>query len=225
VFAYSRRSHYPNLWSDYPADYSVDLEVHDLVAFAASVGINEPAGLIGSSYGATIAALTGLEHPSVVSSLILCDPTLFSLLVGYPGYEARMKQYDEKVAGPVAEKLRAGDVEGAARIFFGFVVGSEIAYDQLPRESKKVLLDNARTIGSEGNTNPQFSCKDAGSISAPTLLVTGERSSAIYQLIVDELTRCLPNSEKLVIENASHGMYFQNPQAFNSGVLDFLARV
>jgi pimeloyl-ACP methyl ester carboxylesterase len=200
------------------------LEVNDLAAFADSIGVSEPAHLIGSSYGATIVTLAALKYPRLVCSLVLSEPTLFSLLVGYPGYEERMKEYNEKVGRPVVDRLRSGDLEGAVRIFFGFVVNSDLVYDKLPRESRQILLDNASTIGTEGNTSPQVSSREVSSISAPTLLVTGERSPITYHLLIDELARCLPHSEKLVVENASHGMYFQNPQPFNSGVLSFLSK-
>jgi non-heme chloroperoxidase len=43
-------------------------------------------------------------------------------------------------------------------------------------------------------------------------------------VINDMLDHCLPNKERAVIPSASHGLEYENPQAFNDTVLAFIAR-
>jgi pimeloyl-ACP methyl ester carboxylesterase len=40
----------------------------------------------------------------------------------------------------------------------------------------------------------------------------------------DALQLCLKKHQKVTISNASHGMYKENPEAFNAAVIDFLAK-
>jgi pimeloyl-ACP methyl ester carboxylesterase len=46
----------------------------------------------------------------------------------------------------------------------------------------------------------------------------------MFHLITDELERCLPDTERQTIPNASHAIHNGNPSAYNAAVLDFLAK-
>jgi len=61
-------------------------------------------------------------------------------------------------------------------------------------------------------------------VTAPTLLLTGDRSLKMFQLIVDELARCLPNSESKRVPKTTHEVTSDNPDAYNDMVLAFLAK-
>jgi pimeloyl-ACP methyl ester carboxylesterase len=56
------------------------------------------------------------------------------------------------------------------------------------------------------------------------LLLTGDKSLRMFQLIVDELERCLPNSESVRVPETTHEVPADNPEAYNEIVLGFLAK-
>ena len=226
TIAYSRRSHYPNSWVEYAPDYSVKVETDDLSAFISALKLPTPIHLIGHSYGGTIAAFFTLSYHHLVRSLVLCEPGLFGLLAKDPMYEAGRIEIRKKLQEPIDEMLRIGDLESVVTIFFNTIMGTNLAFDQIPQDYRTRLLQNARTIQSERKENP-FTSEDAKRISTPTLLVGGEKSLPYFGRIIDELARSLPNSGRVTINGASHGVHNQNPQvvqAFNESVFRFLAK-
>ena len=58
----------------------------------------------------------------------------------------------------------------------------------------------------------------------PVLLVEGEISPRMFGVITDELSRVLPEAERVTIPAASHGMHGQNPAGYNEAVLAFQAQ-
>ena len=55
-------------------------------------------------------------------------------------------------------------------------------------------------------------------------LLYRELSPKMFHLINDMLEHCLPSAERAIIPAASHGLEFENPQAFNETVLAFIAK-
>ena len=223
AIAYSRRSHYPNPFVEYGPDYSTNVEVEDLVALIEHLGLSSNSvTIVGSSRGGSIAAFAALRHPGLVRNLVLCEPGLFNLLADYPGFDSGRAAF-KNALDQVKQKFEVGDLEGGARIFWNLVMGADVTFEQIPPELRMRILQNARTIPEDGESLP-FSRDDARNIVAPTLLVSGEKSPQNFQFLIEELSRCLPSSEKVVIKGASHGMHFQNPEAFNEAVLSFIAK-
>jgi pimeloyl-ACP methyl ester carboxylesterase len=58
----------------------------------------------------------------------------------------------------------------------------------------------------------------------PTLLLSGEKSQAPQKAIDRELERLLPAEvrQRVIIRDADHGMWFQQPEACRKTVLEFL---
>ncbi len=227
AIAYSRRSHYPNSWVEYAPDYSIRTEVKDLVGLIDALAPKTPVYIVGSSLGGTIAAFTALDRPDLVRALVLCEPGLFTLLQGYPEFATYAAQWKAKFNDPVSERLRAGDTEGAVTIFFNFVTGKNLTYEQIPVEYRTRLSQNAGTILEEGGRLDPFSPDDAKRIKIPTLLVGGEKSPQSFGLVIEELAKHLPNCERVTIKNASHAMHNESPQAsqaFNESVISFLTK-
>jgi pimeloyl-ACP methyl ester carboxylesterase len=69
-----------------------------------------------------------------------------------------------------------------------------------------------------------FGCEDAVRVAAPALLLTGDRSLRMFQLVVGELEQCLPGSESARVPETTHEVPADNPEAYNELVLEFLDR-
>ena len=148
VVAYSRRNHFPNAWSDYPAGYSVKDERDDLVGLIGALGMKTPVHIVGSSYGAYIAALVERDHPEVVRSAVLGEPPILSLLAEDPKSMRSYRASETKFAEMVLAHLRDGDDEGAAGGFIDFVMGAG-AFDRLPAGTRRMMLQNSKTLAAE----------------------------------------------------------------------------
>jgi pimeloyl-ACP methyl ester carboxylesterase len=61
-------------------------------------------------------------------------------------------------------------------------------------------------------------------LTVPTLIIEGEKTIKLHQLVDDELLRCLPGSERVIIPHAAHRSAGENPEAFNNAVLTFLSK-
>jgi pimeloyl-ACP methyl ester carboxylesterase len=71
---------------------------------------------------------------------------------------------------------------------------------------------------------PPLDCGDLGKLKLPTLLVTGERSPAMFLLITAELERCLEGESQVMVPEAGHGMHRDNAAFYNEAVAAFLRR-
>lgn len=223
VVAYSQRYHWPNDWVGDGRDiYSTRLHSADLAGLVRALDLS-PCRIVGSSYGADIALLLACEHPELVRSLVLGEPGLQRWLVGIPGGETLNTEYLNTIE-PAALAVQRGDFEAGARLFADAVLGPGV-YDQLPMSPRERLLDNARLLEFERPDldDSPFGCTEAGTIAAPTLLLTGDDSRAMFGLVAKELTQCMPGIEQALIPNAAHLLHGMNPAVYNATVLEFLA--
>jgi len=225
VISYSRRYHYPNEWPPNASDFSVVVHAEDLAAFIEALNLG-PVHLVGHSFGAFIALLVAREHPELVRSLTLGEPPVHPLAATTPEGEALIQEFVATANTPAAEAFERGDAEEGVRIFINGVLGAG-AYEDLDSEIRVNMMQNARELegaSMDENIFPPFSCEDASGVAVPTLLVHGELSPRIFVLIQDLLAQCMPNQERATIPAASHGLEYENPEAFNEDVLAFIVQ-
>lgn len=225
VISYSRRYHYPNRCGGNETDYSAANHAEDLSEFIAGLGL-ESAHVVGHSYGAYTALLLAKRHPERVRALALGEPPVFPLLDRVEEGRALRDEFLAEVWRPAGEILQQGQMEEGVRVFVDGVV-EDGAYDEFPSEVQDLIMDNACEVKAETaspNFWTPFTCEDAAEVSTPTLLLTGEHSLKMFQLIVAELNRCLPNSEYRKLPQCTHEMPADNPEAYNETVLGFLDR-
>jgi pimeloyl-ACP methyl ester carboxylesterase len=223
VISYSRRYHQAGIATNYAADYTHRRHVGDLIALIEALGLG-PAHLVGHSYGGTVAALAAMERPEMVRSLILGEPSLFSVLTQA---DDMVSLRLHRIALNVVQKLAEnGEQRLAIREYCNIVLGKD-AFGELPLEALLVITQNAHTLGPMLRTYfepTELDCNRAQTINTPTLVVTGELSPKIYRAISRQLDSALPNSELRILPAASHGLQMENPADFNAAVLEFVSR-
>lgn len=225
VISYSRRYHHPNPCSGNESNYSAALHADDLAELISGLGLDS-AHVVGNSYGAYTALLLAARHPERVRALVLGDPPVFPLLDHSPEGRALRDDFLAKVWEPAGEMLQRGKTKSGVKVFVDGVV-EDGAFDAFPPEVQQLILDNAcefRVETSSPDFWTSFTCEDARRIATPTLLLTGDQSLQMFQLIVDELERCLPNNESVRVPNTTHEVSSDNPGAYNDIVLRFLAK-
>jgi pimeloyl-ACP methyl ester carboxylesterase len=193
--------------SDYPADqgaYSEAATVADMAALLDVVGARK-AIVGGLSLGGYMSLAFHLAHPERVEALLIIDTG--------PGYRK-----DEPREGWNQNALRTAEryeTEGLGRLASGSVemrTSSHRNAEGLARAARGMLTQrDARVI----NSLPD--------IAVPSLVVVGANDKP-FLTASDYMAAKIPGARKLVISDAGHASNIDQPEAFNAGVLGFLAQ-
>ena len=226
VVSYSRRYAWPNeQQSDSLMDYSVRIHADDLYTLIQELDL-EKVQLVGHSYGAYTALAMALEHPERVQSLILGEPPAASLI---ENSEQGQESFDAFLANnlrPAAQAFRRDWNDKGLEHFMQGVMGEDFRLDHLPPEGKQRWMDNLLELWGFALTE-SFMRLDKTKIKQleiPVLLIVGDHSPAWLVEISKALHQLLPQSKMVIIENSSHGLYFEQPEAVDRAIMDFLDR-
>jgi pimeloyl-ACP methyl ester carboxylesterase len=216
AIAYSRRYNYPNTNKLRPK-HSAIVEADDLAALINKLNLGK-AHLVGHSYGAYAALLLAVKHPELVRTVTLAEPP-----VVFTG--ERIGQVKERLIKRAREAFARGDSEDAIRT----IVNSsrDGKYEKIPELFRRRLQRNApelEALVTSDNMYPGIDREAVRGIVAPTLLLSGEKSQPSQKSIDDELERLLPEKQRqrIIIRDADHGMWFQQPEQCRKAVLEFL---
>jgi pimeloyl-ACP methyl ester carboxylesterase len=216
AIAYSRRYNYPN--TNKPvSNYSAVVDSGDLASLIKKLSL-EKVHLVGHSYGGYTALVLAVAHPELVHTLTLAEPP-----VAFAG--DRVDAAKAQLLLRARAAFEKGDPEDAVRT----IVDSSRAgsYDKMPDPFRKRLLRNASEVEAlvkSNNTYPPLDRHSVQRITMPTLLLSGEKSPTSFKSIDAELERLLPEKsrQRVIIRDADHGMWFQQPEACRKAVLEFL---
>jgi pimeloyl-ACP methyl ester carboxylesterase len=227
VISYSRRYHQPNAPPRAQDVYPLSAHVADLGALVKELKAT-PAHFVASSYGAYIALALAVDHPELVRSLVLGEPPVLPLLTRTAVGEATRQSWLRRVMEPSRKAFESGSLEEGQRQFLNGVCGTA-CFDNFPPSVRAELVNNAPELRAEMMTEtaalmPPLDCRDLGKLKLPTLLVTGERSPAMFLLITAELERCLEGESQVMVPEAGHGMHRDNAAFYNEAVAAFLRR-
>jgi pimeloyl-ACP methyl ester carboxylesterase len=216
AIAYSRRYNYPNTNQLRPK-HSAIVEAEDLAALIKNLDLGK-AHIVGHSYGAYAALFLAVKHPDLVRTLTLAEPPI--VFAGDRVADTKMR-----VAKQARAAFEKGDTEGAVRAVID--ASHAGAYDKIPEPFRKLVLRNARELEALVTSEDMYPALDRDAvrkIEVPTLLLSGEKSPPSQKLIDKELERLLPEKlqQHVVIHNADHSMWFQQPEACRKAVLEFL---
>ena len=226
VIAYSRRYAYPNKKVfDQAADYSVRIHADDLYALINELDLKN-VNIVGHSYGAFTALFMALEHPEVVNALVLGEPPAASLAQNTEKGRASWSTFLDDYLRPAKQDFQMDNNEAALVHFLQGVLGDDFSLAQVPPEVKQGWMDNLSELrGVAINEDfPTLKETDIKSLDIPVLLLVGDISPGYLIEISNELHRLLPKSEIVRFENMNHGLYFENPEAVDKALVDFLMR-
>ncbi|MBL6455129.1 alpha/beta hydrolase [Belnapia sp. T6] len=220
VLAPSLRHYWPERWDGVGDTFKIDQHVEDMAGFIAALGAG-PVDVIGHSRGGHIAFRLAERHPALIRRLVLAEPggELDESLGGASGGSGKQGQ----AFAEAAALLKAGNTEGAMRRFAEHT-GGPGAWERRTATRKAINLDNAHTLlGQIDERRRPYGKAAAESIRVPTLLVNGAQTQPQFTTIIEALARVMPDTSRVVIPNAAHGMSSDNPADFNAAVLNFLA--
>ncbi len=184
---------------------------------------DEPAHVIGHSYGAAACVQLALRHPERVRSLVVFEPTLFRILRG-TDREADWEEVSSAATGMV-ELAEAGQPRAGARRFFDYLMG-EGAWDALPSERRDVLAAMMPvTITRECRTqmfDDAIRRVDYAALSMPVTVVVGTRSPPAMAAVGEVLVATAGSARLVRLPGADHMGPLTSPEAFGEIVEDAL---
>jgi len=176
----------------------------------------ERANLVGLSLGGRIAVDFALEYPDRVGALVLAGP-------GLSGYD--WSQSDQSWVEPVTEAVRAGDSVRAAELWLEspYMVPAMKNPDLAPR-LQKLARANARIWVNQDSEEPISppAIERLADISAPTLLILGEKDVSDIERIAGILQEGIAGSRLEWVKGSGHMVNLEWPETFNWIVLEFL---
>jgi pimeloyl-ACP methyl ester carboxylesterase len=221
TFALSLRRFFPEHWDGVGSDYTIAQHVADVIGFIEPIG--GPVDLMGHSRGGHIAFRVAQRRPDLVRRLVLAEPggdLDASLAPADPG-KAPMPPLRASTV-MAAERIAAGDMDGALMIFSEIVDGPG-AWSHVPAVVRQTWRDNVRTLLGQVNEQRQpFSRTDAQSIRMPTLFVGGADTVGSLPKVLRALAAYVPDARVELIPGAKHFMFEDDPARFCAAVTEFL---
>jgi pimeloyl-ACP methyl ester carboxylesterase len=165
--------------------------------------------LVAAAGGCSHALDYALSHPERLLSIVLsggrggiedADYTALTDALLPPGFEELPPEFRE--LGP---SYRAANPEGVKKWL----------------EQNRVAVTGNR-VGQQAVN--QVTWAKLGLLRIPVLLLTGDADLYIPPSLLRKFAAIIPGSEMIVIPDAGHAIYWEQPERFNREVLDFVAR-
>jgi len=192
--------------------------VEDLLALIDELGL-KPGHLVGCSMGGSFAIDFALDHPDRISKLVLVG----SAIGGFTFRPEHAHQFAEASAA-----RKAGDLDALNEaMLYLFLDGPERPRGYVAEPLRALFLDmNATAVHADFEKAPPaqnvLAIRRLREISAPTLVVVGNKDVPTVLEAADLLADSIPNARKAVIKDAAHLPNLEHPGEFNRLVLDFL---
>ena len=202
---------------DPPDEYPLTAYADAVAGLLAAIGVDR-AHLLGISFGGGLALEVYRRHPALARSLVLAG--------AYAGWAGSLPP--DEVAARVRRALDEADrppAEWAPSYLPGFFAGPvpqhaidevlEIMLDLRPASIRPMLTAFAAA-----------DLRDVlGTIAVPTLLLYGELDVRAPLTVAEELHRCIPDSELVILPGVGHVTNVEAPDEFDAVVRRFLRSV
>jgi pimeloyl-ACP methyl ester carboxylesterase len=180
----------------------------------------KPAHLVGCSMGGSIAIDFAIQYPERVSKLVLVGTGIGGANFGkkYPEIWTGVKAADE-----------SGDLEALNQAEMHlFLDGPQRPRGYVRQPLRDLFLSmNGTSLKNDWETAPTDdltppAVERLSEITAPTLIVVGDKDVPTIYDAADLLMKSLPQARQVVINDAAHLPNLEHPDEFNRLVLDFL---
>jgi pimeloyl-ACP methyl ester carboxylesterase len=203
-------------------EFTLASEAEPIVNVIRKIGT--PVHLVGHSYGGGVALKIAREHPEIVLSLTLIEPSCFQLLAG-DSQDAELLSEITTLANAVIDAVSSGNYWEGTEQFVDYWSGAG-TWAAMPYKSQmrlcqtlgKVVLDFRALL------NEPTELRDYTNIICPTLIICGEYARGPSRRIAEILADALQRVTLQMIPQAGHMSPFTHPDEVNSVILDHLYR-
>jgi len=190
--------------------------VEDLAAVVRAMA-DAPATLVGCSFGAYYSVQCALDHPALVSGLVLVGP----VITGLPLSEHFLTRGGRDRPPP--------DAPATERIAYyserdpWLVAPANTAARERFRAMLTAYPHNLQPpIALERPQQPPAALPRLGEIAVPTLIVAGEQDIADVHAHSGAIEAGIPGARQVVLPGSGHLPHLEVPDAFNRVLRDFL---
>ena len=198
-------------------------EIQKITAEIGADFLDQPADIIGHSFGATVALRLAVMRPDLVRTLTLIEPVFFAVAFAD---RPEAKQAFGELQGAFVSAMERGDALGAAE-HFTRLWGDGTPWEAIPETAQRTLADQMYLIAASHDALNE----DVGGMLAPgvltaldrpVLLMEGSKSPAIISDINKGLSARLPNVTHAMIMGASHMAPITHADQVATEILRFL---
>ncbi|MEO0393502.1 MAG: alpha/beta fold hydrolase [Pseudomonadota bacterium] len=191
--------------------------VADVIRYLDTQGIDQTA-ILGHSMGGKVAMLVALQHPEMVSQLIVAD-------IAPVDYDHDFTRHFEAIRAIELGALKSR--QDADRIMADYIDDAMVRAFLLSNLSRdgdrqwywqinhEAIWQHMHDIIGWPSTSPN-------GFDAPTLFLRGAESNYLTDAMTSAITRLFPRAEFDSITKAGHWLHADQPQAFVTRCLDFL---
>lgn len=190
-------------------DYSVRSMAADVWQVVDDLGLNA-VSMLGLSLGGCVTLQSAILHPARLEKIVLVNTFAKMRSKGVWDWWAKMKRLVIAVQG--MDKLAWYVASG----LFQDEDLRQIAYEELRHNDLGVIL---RTMAGLSRMNL---LKELPHISAPTLVLIGDRDKTVPPRCADDLLAGIPQARLEVISDAGHALPYDQPEKFLQAVLNFM---
>ncbi|GAA2785053.1 alpha/beta hydrolase [Saccharopolyspora taberi] len=202
----------------------------DIAALLEHLGLG-PVGLVGLSMGATTALDTALEHPHLVSSLVIS---------GAGTSEPRFTDpWTLEILSTWQRTQEAGDAEGWIDAFMLFTAGPHRDLGQVdPQVVAQCRQMVTETVAAHVRTDPangkpaavplipvENTWQRLPEITADLHAIVGGLDTADHIGMAEQVARTVPNGSSTTVDGTAHYPNMERPAEFNAVLSEFLHRV
>jgi non-heme chloroperoxidase len=208
AFAFDQRGHGNSERPD--CCYEVADLVADAVGFLDAVGV-ERATVVGHSGGSFTARRVAETHPERVARLVLIGSAVTPLKDVTRELQAAVHTLEDPVPAEFAREFQAANVYlPLPEAFFEQAVAESL---KLPAQIWKSALDGLLAVDD---------AEDLGKITAPTLLIWGERDGFFSREEVEGLAAVIPDARLLSYPETGHAVQWERPERVASDLDAFM---
>ena len=168
-----------------------------------------PVVLVGASLGGWTALRIALDHPEMVSRLVLITPG----------------GYAEQDWGRIARLIAVGNLDDARKLVDAMFLRPPLPRSWLLR-GFRVAFGSPAVTGALAKLSQADGLADAdlAHVEAPTALIWGEHDGIFHVEVAERMAAALPRSAIYRIDTAAHIVQWESPRRLLAAVRDFEGR-
>ncbi|HDZ87628.1 MAG TPA: alpha/beta hydrolase [Nitrospirae bacterium] len=194
--------------------YTIKLLTDDTANLLSTLNIQK-ANILGISMGGWIAQHLAIHYPHMIKKLILVCTS------------DRIYRIGEKIIETWKILVRNNQKKALVNELLIWTFSIDY-FEKCPRDMKQLEIALSRSDQPILNLNQLDAClghnasKEIANITAPTLVLAAEQDILYPPILSGPLVKKIPNVKFKVIEGSGHGVIWEQPEAFNKAVVEFL---
>lgn len=223
--------------------YRMNVLVEDIRVLAAQLSPNRKFILVGHDWGGAVAWSFAIAHPEMLARLVIVNaphPGIFGKLLASDPAQQKASQYMLMFRGEQAEKMLS---DNNYELLVNIVLAPGLASGVFTEEDKAAYLKawsqpgaltgglnyyRANRVGpADSNAAPATGNPAvdpaALTVKVPTLVIWGEKDTALLTRNLDGLDRFVTNLTVHRIPDGSHWVIHEKPAEVNGYIREFLA--